>query len=63
MEAPLAMRASWYGDCALNSSHKSWGADVCTSSFQGDTGNLEQAGGRRQRRCLQASLVSGKVYS
>lgn len=39
-------------------------SDLYTSSFQGDTSDLvlllEQAGGRRQGRCLPASLPSGE---
>lgn len=31
--------------------HKSWGADMCTNSFCGDTGDWRQVEGRGQRRC------------
>ena len=42
---------------------KSWGADLCTSSFQGATGDLEQATGRWQGRHPLASLGSGEDRS
>lgn len=49
MEAPLAMRG------------RSWG--VSSRSFQGDTGDLEQARGRAQRLHLPTSLVSREGWS
>lgn len=42
---------------------KSWVLDVCTSSFQADTGGLAKARWRRRGRCPSASLVSGEDHS
>ena len=52
-----------WGTCLLGSSHKSCEANMCTNSFQGNTGDLEPASGRRKGKFLQAPLVFSDDHS
>ena len=48
MQTLLTMTSGNLGTCTSNGSHKIWVPIVCTSSFLGDTGDLDQA--RREGR-------------
>lgn len=60
MEALIAIRTRYSGDLSLRQLHKSWDAVMCTSSFWGDFGNLEQAIERGRGNCLLIFSDSGE---
>ena len=64
-EHKLPLRAGNMETYPLGSSCESWDSAICTSPFQGHISDLflllEQAGGRRQRRCLPTSLSLEKI--
>ena len=57
-EAPGMPLPGIPGICPLGSNCKPWDIDICVSSCQGDTSDLEQATRRQWERCLLVSMVS-----
>lgn len=63
MEVLLAVTTRQCGAYLLGGDWKSWGADMCTSIFQGNTGDLEQVRRRSLHKCPLASLIDGEDFS